>query len=83
MQYTLYIRKDINEKFKDEKEKSVLVNILLDRHYRVTPEAGHLPQQDLETVVKRVFPKAEAFCKNGHPIPDGRDKCLGKGCKYS
>lgn len=24
-----------------------------------------------------------AYCKNGHPIPDGRDKCLGKGCKYS
>lgn len=23
------------------------------------------------------------FCKEGHPIPDGRTKCLGKGCKYS
>lgn len=23
------------------------------------------------------------FCKEGHPIPAGRDKCLGKGCKYS
>jgi hypothetical protein len=23
------------------------------------------------------------FCANGHPIPDGRSKCMGKGCKYS
>lgn len=23
------------------------------------------------------------FCKNGHPIPYPRDKCLGKGCKYA
>ena len=22
-------------------------------------------------------------CKNGHFIPRGRSKCLGKGCKYS
>lgn len=24
-----------------------------------------------------------AVCKNGHPIPPGRNRCLGKGCKYS
>lgn len=23
------------------------------------------------------------FCPNGHPIPEGHSKCLGKGCKYS
>lgn len=23
------------------------------------------------------------LCKNGHPVPDGRIKCLGKGCKYA
>lgn len=23
------------------------------------------------------------FCKNGHAIPEGRDRCLGKGCKYA
>lgn len=35
--------------------------------------------------VKKIFPtaKSQAFCKNGHLIPEGRDKCLGKGCKYS
>lgn len=25
----------------------------------------------------------ERECKNGHAIPEGRDKCLGKSCKYS
>lgn len=23
------------------------------------------------------------FCKDGHPIPEGRSRCMGKGCKYS
>ena len=23
------------------------------------------------------------YCKNGHRLPNGRDKCLQKGCKYS
>lgn len=26
--------------------------------------------------------KKLAFCKNNHAIPEGRDKCMGKGCKY-
>lgn len=32
---------------------------------------------------ERVLEKSTGFCKNGHPIPEGRDRCLGKGCKYS
>lgn len=27
--------------------------------------------------------KEMSVCRNGHPIPDGRDRCLAKGCKYS
>lgn len=23
------------------------------------------------------------YCKNGHAIPNGRDRCMGKGCKYA
>jgi len=23
------------------------------------------------------------FCPKGHAIPDGRSKCMGKGCKYA
>jgi hypothetical protein len=37
------------------------------------------------TVIKTPIPKEmqPKFCKNGHPIPYGRERCLGKGCKYS
>lgn len=27
--------------------------------------------------------KKMKFCANGHAIPDGRSKCMGKGCKYA
>lgn len=33
MQYTLYIRKNINERFALEENKSQLINELLDQHY--------------------------------------------------
>lgn len=32
-------------------------------------------------IKKEVIPMK--FCPNGHPIPEGKSKCLGKGCKYS
>lgn len=35
------------------------------------------------SMLERQNEKSMGFCKNGHPIPEGRDKCLGKGCKYS
>ncbi len=28
-------------------------------------------------------PEANSFCANGHAIPAGRSKCMGKGCRYS
>ncbi len=31
----------------------------------------------------KLTPRAVKFCKNNHPIPNGRNKCLGKGCKYA
>jgi len=31
----------------------------------------------------QLTPRTTKVCKNGHPIPEGRDKCLGKGCKYA
>lgn len=43
--------------------------------YVATPEGIYGPTK-LES-------KAQKFCKEGHPIPVGRDKCLGKGCKHS
>lgn len=35
------------------------------------------------SMVEKVGSMAKTECKNGHPIPEGRTKCLGKGCKYS
>lgn len=42
------------------------------------------PEEAVEKI-KKIFPKAESqhFCKEGHAIPEGRSKCMGKGCKYS
>ena len=34
----------------------------------------------IATLDARMQPKV---CKNGHPIPYPKDRCLGKGCKYS
>lgn len=48
MQYTLYIRKDINERFKDEEEKSKLVNTLLDTHYSINVSAKQKPEAKKE-----------------------------------
>lgn len=27
--------------------------------------------------------KVGDFCKNGHSMPEGQDKCMVKGCQYS
>jgi hypothetical protein len=55
------------------------------------PEVESLPEATIENVLaralpdfsKRVVEKSEGFCKNGHPFARGRDRCMGKGCKYS
>jgi hypothetical protein len=44
----------------------------------VTPDPG-----DVKVFKKRIEKVSAGFCKNGHPIPEGYFKCLGKGCKYS
>lgn len=36
-----------------------------------------------EQAIKAFNGKELKQCKNGHYIPDGRHKCLEKGCKYS
>jgi hypothetical protein len=38
------------------------------------------PAKVLDTSGKEISGK---FCPNGHLIPEGRTKCLGKGCRYS
>lgn len=49
------------------------------------PERDHALKARLlkEQAVKAFNGKELKQCKNGHYIPDGRFKCLEKGCKYA
>lgn len=94
MNYTIYIASDLDkhDRFHGEENKSGLVNMLLRKHYSI-----HAPKQGVgkvreEVQVLAALPNpfterknslSSGYCKNGHPIPEGREKCLGKGCKYS
>ena len=105
--FLLYIHHPL---FKEEKEKSKLVNNLLERHYYGTVDGGKsqkqihaeimLAQEALKNAKvpkgnryvqtpEGIFgpttltPKTQKFCKNNHPIPNGRDRCLGKKCQYA
>lgn len=40
----------------------------------------HAEEIEIPSEVYKAFDKT---CKNGHPIPKGRDRCLIKGCKYA
>jgi hypothetical protein len=37
----------------------------------------------LTRTIPKIINEPTSSCKNGHFIPPGRSKCLGKGCKYS
>ena len=52
MQYNIYFRRDNWERFKDEKNKSKLINTLLEEHFSKTP---HTPLQ--ETIEEKPIPK--------------------------
>lgn len=40
----------------------------------------HLTLEKAKQVIESAKSKT---CPNGHSIPEGRSKCMGKGCKYS
>jgi hypothetical protein len=52
MQYNIYFRRDNWERFKDEENKSKLINTLLEEHFSKTP---HTPLQ--ETIEEKLIPK--------------------------
>ena len=93
--HLLYIH---NDRFRKEKNKSALVNKLLEEHYwnegikevNTALSNAKVPTEDRYVATPegvygptKLEPKAQKFCKNGHPVPSGRDRCLGKGCKYA
>lgn len=87
MNYTIYIRKENWDYFKDEENKSELVNSLLESHYG----KGQKPAEEREEVhtnetppeVPKVAQKALKTCKNGHQTFRDDKKCMVKDCKYN
>ncbi len=94
MNQTIYIQKQVWKEFEAEPNKSAIVNELLRRHYGMAGYVNIKQNKDGTISPRRVGapasfqmadlkPKFKRECREGHAIPDGRDKCLGKGCKYS
>lgn len=50
-----------------------------------TPAAIRKIKEDarIQLVTDAFEGKPTLYCKNGHVIPSGRDRCLTKGCKFS
>lgn len=67
--YLIYVHDDV--RFELEKNKSGLINELLDRHYDTAPERTTL------------FVRTERkTCKNGHNLDKRGFNCSDKECKY-
>ena len=59
------------------------VDIDLKNSRPLTPEEKE-DKVELENKLKSfAADKKYNFCPKGHAIPDGRSKCMGKGCKYA
>ena len=73
--YLLYIH---DERFENEPAKSQLVNELLSGWYGdEEPDSLKVAVEEVKSIYRN------EMCPNGHPIPEGRERCMGKGCKYS
>jgi hypothetical protein len=79
---TIYIRKENEDAWSELENKSLWINQQLFKSHTDAPL--HIDYTAREPTTETT-PKLDnfGFCKNGHPIPEGRIKCLGKGCKYS
>lgn len=90
-------RKDLKKAFDDAlRGETVIIErggvsfrLMVDPIYIHKEEPTILPpieiglRKNISPVIERQKERSMGFCKNGHPIPEGRDKCLGRGCKYS
>ena len=75
---TVYIRNDDYIKWKQVPNKSEFISAALNDKEPIT---------NIEPIKQIKQPKQTnsnfTFCKNGHPIIEGRGVCFGKGCKYN
>lgn len=71
-------RANLREAFNDaEHGKEVIIERYGQRFFLIPDETFvQNPKQIVEA-------KQPPHCPNGHSIPNGFSKCLGKGCKYS
>jgi hypothetical protein len=91
----IWIRKENEDKWEAIPEKSEWINALLansgstSRYGAPRTIAGETFREVLsetlpkQPVLKPRVSNTAGYCKEGHPIPPGRDRCMGKGCKYS
>lgn len=87
MNQTIYFQKAVWEHFSKEEKKSELVNKLLTSYYNTSklPEALLVDKKNISTnrpAIRVTEAPNYRECKNGHSIPEGRTRCLQKGCKY-
>lgn len=94
----IWINAENDKHLKEEENMSGLINGLLSQHYQMTEsppmkikktankkEKMFVHDVDSEDFKKGLKPGGKAainFCPNNHPIPNGKTKCLGKGCKH-
>lgn len=89
---TIWIKVENQEAWSKLDQKSAFVNALLAQYDKDTSVQAELKEAPVLPVslndafrynsVPTLKPRSNKFCKEGHPIPEGRDRCLGKGCKY-
>lgn len=87
IQRTVYFRDeaDIKKWNKIQNKAAWLHEKLNENEVEISAEVGlkqSLRKTGAMTGIKTVNPGMK-FCPNGHPIPVGRTKCMGKGCQYS
>lgn len=79
---TIYIRKEDEELWDSLENKAGKVSELLNNQPKFNKTSN---QNEVGLPTSKNKPEAlkSRFCKEGHPIPYPKDKCLGKGCRYS
>lgn len=73
-QKTVYFREEDLEAWEQIENKAEWL------HENLVGKTAYQAEKDKEITVDEV---KLGTCKNGHPLSPGRDKCMGKGCKYS